>query len=601
MQGGRTQKYRAYFKDDNAAKPNNSHILGALYSDCIVYTYRATMTMKGGTIQGNICTGTTTHQGGGGGIYIEGNAAVTMYSGDILGNIVNGGVGGGVCTIDGYNTVFPGGPDSPGAWPIDTYSQYYPAAFTLLGGNISGNEVTMGNVGGDGGCGGGIYVASNQVALKGGYIENNTAEYQGGGVYVGSIPYKLKINNAVITENTASVLGGGVWACPTGDVELFVTNGAAVYGNIADEAGDDIVSVKTSGQNYILTLADRILGGGQVLWYKDGGLLADGGNLGLPDGSPRYGSDSESGPVAYIQSSTEPYALKAVVSDNAKDLAESNAALFIRGNSSARGGGIGTNGGIVMGEENNDYTLKVLKDWGETEENLKVPVTVFLKVGETLLDNVTLSEANGWTAEFTQLPDPESLNGDILYTVVESPVPENFEPVYSSAEVEQDTRTITVSITNIYRPTGELTVSKTVSGSAADMGKAFSFTVTLDDVLINGQYGDLEFINGVASFTLKHGQSVTAEGIPAGVGYIVAEGDNEGYTVTSDGAAGIISDGGTAQAVFNNHMDKPADTVDPDLPQTGDTVGGVLYALAFILFGVGAIAAFILHRERYFV
>ncbi len=394
---------------------------------------------------------------------------------------------------------------------------------------------------------------------------------------------------------------GGVWACPTGDVELFVTNGAAVYGNIADEAGDDIVSVKTSGQNYILTLANRILGGGQVLWYKDGGLLADGGNLGLPDGSPRYGSDSESGPVAYIQSSTEPYALKAVVSDNAKDLAESSAALFIRGNSSARGGGIGTNGGIVMGEENNDYTLKVLKDWGETEENLKVPVTVFLKVGEMLLDNVTLSEDNGWTAEFTQLPDPESLNGDILYTVVESPVPENFEPVYSSAEVEQDTRTITVSITNIYRPTGELTVSKTVSGSAADMGKAFSFTVTLDDVLINGQYGDLEFINGVASFTLKHGQSVTAEGIPAGVGYIVAEGDNEGYTVTSDGAAGIISDGGTAQAVFNNHMDKPADTVDPDLPQTGDTVGGVLYALAFILFGVGAIAAFILHRERYFV
>lgn len=338
-----------------------------------------------------------------------------------------------------------------------------------------------------------------------------------------------------------------------------------------------------------------------MLWYKDGGLLADGGNLGLPDGSPRYGSDSESGPVAYIQSSTEPYALKAVVSDNAKDLAESSAALFIRGNSSARGGGIGTNGGIVMGEENNDYTLKVLKDWGETEENLKVPVTVFLKVGEMLLDNVTLSEDNGWTAEFTQLPDPESLNGDILYTVVESPVPENFEPVYSSAEVEQDTRTITVSITNIYRPTGELTVSKTVSGSAADMGKAFSFTVTLDDVLINGQYGDLEFINGVASFTLKHGQSVTAEGIPAGVGYIVAEGDNEGYTVTSDGAAGIISDGGTAQAVFNNHMDKPADTVDPDLPQTGDTVGGVLYALAFILFGVGAIAAFILHRERYFV
>ena len=36
FQGGRTQKYRAYFKDDNTAKPNNSPLYGALCFDCIV-------------------------------------------------------------------------------------------------------------------------------------------------------------------------------------------------------------------------------------------------------------------------------------------------------------------------------------------------------------------------------------------------------------------------------------------------------------------------------------------------------------------------------------------------------------------------------------
>ena len=38
LQGGRTQKYRAYFKDDNAAKRRDAPFGGALYFDCIVYT-----------------------------------------------------------------------------------------------------------------------------------------------------------------------------------------------------------------------------------------------------------------------------------------------------------------------------------------------------------------------------------------------------------------------------------------------------------------------------------------------------------------------------------------------------------------------------------
>lgn len=47
----------------------------------------------------------------------------------------------------------------------------------------------------------------------------------------------MRIYNAVITGNSATLLGGGIWACPTGDTEAFVTNGAAIFDNAAEGAG----------------------------------------------------------------------------------------------------------------------------------------------------------------------------------------------------------------------------------------------------------------------------------------------------------------------------------------------------------------------------
>lgn len=117
-------------------------------------------------------------------------------------------------------------------------------------GVVSGNKAVYRASEGDGGCGGGIYVASDNVVLKAGVIENNQAERQGGGIYVGSVPYTLHMYDAVITENTAELLGGGLWFCPTGDATNTVTNGGAIYGNKAGEngAGDDFVSVPREGK-----------------------------------------------------------------------------------------------------------------------------------------------------------------------------------------------------------------------------------------------------------------------------------------------------------------------------------------------------------------
>ncbi len=117
-------------------------------------------------------------------------------------------------------------------------------------------------------------------------------------------------------------------------------------------------------------------------------------------------------------------------------------------------------------------------------------------------------------------------------------------------------------VTNTYdNPTfGSLTVSKTVSGSGADSSQDFPFTVTMNDDSINGTYGDMEFTNGVATFTLRDGQSMQARGILSGVGYTVEETDSGGYTATVNGEAGTSTSGAIVgntdqKAAFNN--DKP--------------------------------------------
>ena len=123
---------------------------------------------------------------------------------------------------------------------------------------------------------------------------------------------------------------------------------------------------------------------------------------------------------------------------------------------------------------------------------------------------------------------------------------------------------------------GNLTVSKTVSGTAGDTAKAFTFTIKLDHS-ISGKYGDMTFDKGTATITLKHGESSTAKGLPSGIHYSVTESDNEGYTVNAVGDNGIIKDGKTVVAAFTNNKDttpvtpdNPDNPVNPDTPNTPD-------------------------------
>lgn len=88
--------------------------------------------------------------------------------------------------------------------------------------------------------------------------------------------------------------------------------------------------------------------------------------------------------------------------------------------------------------------------------------------------------------------------------------------------------------------------------------------------------GDMYFTNGVAEFTLKHGQSATALNLPEGIIYTVTESEanQDGYTTSSSGTTGTIPNGGTAKAEFvndkNDDTPPPPDNPPDDTPKTGD-------------------------------
>lgn len=142
---------------------------------------------------------------------------------------------------------------------------------------------------------------------------------------------------------------------------------------------------------------------------------------------------------------------------------------------------------------------------------------------------------------------------------------------------------------------GNLVVKKTVTG-VGDTACEWHFRVTLNSPL-NGRYGDMFFTNGVAEFVLKHGESMTAVGLPAGVSYTVEELDAgaDGYSMTSTGDVGLIPANGTAEAAFVNDLTPttppPSETPPPidHVPQTGDTSRLGLWLALMIASAVGLI------------
>lgn len=154
--------------------------------------------------------------------------------------------------------------------------------------------------------------------------------------------------------------------------------------------------------------------------------------------------------------------------------------------------------------------------------------------------SVEASSTLTWLEEYRQYsPNPEN------YTASDG---KNFQHMIG-AVIKQ--KPVSAKLALSPAKDGSLTVSKAVVGETNSQTE-FTFTVTLSDKTVNGTYGDMTFTNGVATVSLKSGESATAEHLPAGVGYTVTEEKSEDYSTTSEGETGTIVDGGTATAAFTN-------------------------------------------------
>lgn len=362
---------------------------GGIFADSGV-----TLNLSGGIISGNatygneINRGEDTGWGGyGGGVYakgadvtISGSACITNNRADARitsDNLYNYGLlgGGGIAsTNDGKLTMTGGSVTANYSHEAGggIYAGFYNGSigFEMTGGTIAGNKA-------DNAEGGGLRIAQGTSAkIEAGpdkiYITNNKTmtgsnpdrggDWGGGGVFIQK-GGKLNIVKTLITKNEAGGWGGGVGACPTGETIVSHSNGAAIYNNsdhgehfsaggdgkdqdkdiegseyitkdFKDAGHKDFFLVRQKGsEKTVAVVLGKMLGNGSAGWKG----TCDGQKITI---DPNGGAEAK-----YM------FGLEAHPTGDAIKKAQEAATTIISDNYSyTHGGGIMTNGDLVVGE-----------------------------------------------------------------------------------------------------------------------------------------------------------------------------------------------------------------------------------------------------------
>lgn len=407
--------------------------------------------MNGGTITGNSVSKvnlSTSGDAGGGGVSVYGPGSSFELKNGTIENNTSTMQGGGICITTIAKKL------ADGKYSVEGMGI---KSFTMSGGKIINNKAlgTQSVTSGTNGSGGGLYLFSENCTISGGLIENNYARNLGGGIYQENYCEPLQIYNVAVYENEADIMGGGIWTCPRGDAKTYVNNGGAIFDNTAGDAGDDFAAINAPNGSTKSTLANHTLGGGRVDWYKDGAVNVNPiwDTVGSVNKSiPRYPNTSNE-PVTVIDEGSG-LALKAVLVGDSVALAKAKAEVIITGNTASQGGGIGSNGSLQIGTDNEGaYDINVEKIWKDVdnaalkdEEKVKVSVNLIYNYDgkDYVIDTVELNADKEWKDSFKGIPSDVEIK-DLSVKEVEV---NGFVATYSEITKNEEGDNYSVTVTN---------------------------------------------------------------------------------------------------------------------------------------------------------
>ena len=399
----------------------------------------AIITMKGGSIVSNEANGMVPLAGG---IAIYKGASLELIDGIIGGNI-NLATGGGVFISDGFVYEHSNALNHESAKTKKDYKEYLKenkAKAEINGGLVYANKA--------GNNAGGFYIDSENVKFNSGMVLYNTSTWWGGGIYYSFPPRVNKLDHMLVTDNEAKMSdaktlaeqfnlstegddykkfkeaykkineafggpgnGGGIWNCPTGYVHIGDGHSLYIYGNKAQGKGRDLSFTKKV-KSFLLNdedIKDKFYSHVSPITERKNIIkfINDAGNeIVIPD-KMSYTND-------WIH-------LRAIYSEALIKEAWSNSNVFVLGNKSAYGGGIGSNANLETPDDEGNIDFKFKKKWHDIDEekyekeNLHIDIFIVPKdVDEVYVrsqyqyDNslykygeVILNKGNNWEADFS--------------------------------------------------------------------------------------------------------------------------------------------------------------------------------------------------------
>ncbi|MBP3673359.1 MAG: CHAP domain-containing protein [Oscillospiraceae bacterium] len=185
--------------------------------------------------------------------------------------------------------------------------------------------------------------------------------------------------------------------------------------------------------------------------------------------------------------------------------------------------------------------------------------------------------------------------------------------VYTVAKSDQGKYDVTYN--NVLINT--LTIGKTVVGGTVAQNADYTFTITFTKggAGLGAKYpmvvkdadgntvrdGNLTISDLTATFTLKHGQTITINNLPVGTGWTVTETTPDGFKVTYSGTTGgsaISGDGNAASGTINKDGSTVTftNTQTYELPETGGAGTKSYTILGLLLIFIGT--AFLMYSNR---